>query len=186
MGGKLGLVQFYECAWVSRTNGTGADSLQGAAISRLQAFPLGGRCPSAHTGADKGAMIERSRSSRGDFAACGRRVPLPAAAKEPKRRRGRLRMSAPRSYSPFPGPHLRGFPLEPGQNFPARGNLSECLNFSRATGPWGCKNCRWCGSVSAPEFAEPTLPVRMLSGRPVSGPYGNIKMRRAAARRISA
>ena len=182
MGGKLELVQLYEYAWVSRANGTGADS----PISRLQAFPLGGRCPRAHTGADEGAMIERFRSSQGDFAACGRRVPLPTAAKEPKRRRGRLRMSAPRSYSPFPGPHLRGLPLEPGQNFPARGNLSECLNFSRATGPWGCKNCRWCGSVSAPEFAEPTLPVRMLSGQPVSGPYGNIKMRRAAARRISA
>ena len=65
MGGKLGLVQFYEYAWVSRTNGTGADSLQGAAISRLQAFPLGGRCLRAHTGADEGAMIERSRSSQG-------------------------------------------------------------------------------------------------------------------------
>ena len=60
-------MQFYECAWVSRTNGTGADSLQGAATSRLQAFPLGGRCPSAHTGADEGAMIERFRSSQGGF-----------------------------------------------------------------------------------------------------------------------
>ena len=67
MGGKLGLVQLYECAWVSRTNGTGADSLQGAAISRLQAFPLGGRCPSAHTGADEGAIIERFRSSQEGF-----------------------------------------------------------------------------------------------------------------------
>ena len=63
MGGKLGLVQFYEYAWVSRTNGTGADS----PISRLQAFPLGGRCPSAHTGADEGAIIERFRSSQEGF-----------------------------------------------------------------------------------------------------------------------
>ena len=31
----------------------------GAAVGRLQAFPPGGRCPSAHTGADEGAMIER-------------------------------------------------------------------------------------------------------------------------------
>ena len=67
MGGKLGLVQLYEYAWVSRTNGTGADSLQGAAISRLQAFPLGGRCPSAHTGADEGAMIEQFCLSQGKF-----------------------------------------------------------------------------------------------------------------------
>ena len=57
------------------------------------------------------------RAAGGDCPAGGRRVPLPAAAKEPKRRRGRLRMSAPRSYSPFPGPHLRGLPLEPGKNF---------------------------------------------------------------------
>ena len=42
------------------------------------------RCPHRAAG-----MI----SARGDFAACGRRVPLPMAAKEPKRHRGRLRMS---------------------------------------------------------------------------------------------
>ena len=77
MGGKLGLVQLYEYAWVSRTNGTGADS----PISRLQAFPLGGRCPRAHTGADEGAMIERFRFLLGNFTACGRRVTLPMAAK---------------------------------------------------------------------------------------------------------
>ena len=74
---KLPLVRFHTCAWVSRTNapgryavgpvwdrplrekGAASISAVGAAISRLQAFPLGGRCPSAHTGADEGAMIER-------------------------------------------------------------------------------------------------------------------------------
>ena len=45
------------------------------------------------------------------------------------------------------------------------------LNFSRATGPWVCKNCRRCGSTSAPGFAEQTLPVRILSGRSGTGPY---------------
>ena len=74
---KLPLVRFHTCAWVSRTNapgryavgpvwdrplrekGAASISAVGAAVSRLQAFPLGGRCPSAHTGADEGAMIER-------------------------------------------------------------------------------------------------------------------------------
>ena len=42
-----------------REKGAASISAVGAAVSRLQAFPLGGRCPSAHTGADEGAMIER-------------------------------------------------------------------------------------------------------------------------------
>ena len=50
-----------------REKGTASISAVGAAISRLQAFPLGGRCPSAHTGADEGAMIERFRSSQEGF-----------------------------------------------------------------------------------------------------------------------
>ena len=29
-------------------------------------------------------------------------------------------------------------------------NLSDDLNSHRATGPWVCKNCGWCGSVPAP------------------------------------
>ena len=45
------------------------------------------------------------------------------------------------------------------------------LNSRRATGPWVCKNCRWCGSISAPGFDEPTLPVRILAGRSGTGPY---------------
>ena len=61
--------------------GTASISAVGAAISRPQAFPLGGRCPSAHTGADEGAMIERFRFLLGNFAACGRRPTLPMAAK---------------------------------------------------------------------------------------------------------
>ena len=71
----------------------------------------------------------------------------------------------------FPRTPFTGLPLEPGKKFPARGNLSECLNSRRATGPWGCKNCRWCGSASAPGSPEPARPVRMLSGRSGTGPY---------------
>ena len=50
-----------------REKGAASISAVGAAVSRLQAFPLGGRCPSAHTGADEGAMIERFRSSQEGF-----------------------------------------------------------------------------------------------------------------------
>ena len=130
-------------------------------------------------------MIDAVSFLAGDFARLRAASSFAPGGKEPKRRRGRLRMSRPRLRL-SPDPIIRGVRPLTRPKFSARGNLSECLNFSRATGLWGCKNCRWCGSVSAPEFAEPTLPVRMLSGRPVSGPYGNIKMRRAAARRISA
>src|SRR5699024_12821401 len=62
-----------------------------------QAFPLGGRCPSAHTGVDEGAIIGRffvgpdaligplgGSFRRGDFAACGRRGTFPAMGKVPK------------------------------------------------------------------------------------------------------
>ena len=52
-------------------------------------------------------------------------------------------------------------------------NLSECPNSRRTTGPWVCKNCGWCGSTSAPGFAKPTLPVRILAGRSGTGPYEN-------------
>ena len=50
-------------------------------------------------------------------------------------------------------------------------NLSDTLNSRRATGPWVCKNCRWCGSTSAPGFAEQVIVGLLSAGRPVSGPY---------------
>ena len=56
---KFQSVRFLFRAWLYRANAPGAGYAVGAAVSRLQAFPLGGRCPSAHTGADEGAMIER-------------------------------------------------------------------------------------------------------------------------------
>ena len=46
------------------------------------------------------------------------------------------------------------------QNISGAQNLSGCLNFHRATGPWVCKNYCYCGSTIAPGLAEQTLPVR--------------------------
>ena len=37
-------------------------------------------------------------------------------------------------------------------------------------GPCVRKICFWCGPASAPEFAEPTLPVRILAGGPRASP----------------
>ena len=84
---------------------------------------------------------------------------------------GRLRMSAPRPYSPLPIPSgLRPSPLDKGSRPPVpryggrsseslyiisgAQNLSGCLNSRRATGPWVCKNCRCCGSIHAPRFSS--------------------------------
>src|SRR5699024_96894 len=50
-------------------------------------------------------------------------------------------------------------------------NLSDTLNSRRATGPWVCKNCRWCGSTSAPGFAEQVIVGLLSACRPVSGAY---------------
>ena len=50
-------------------------------------------------------------------------------------------------------------------------NLSDTLNSRRATGPWLSKNCRWCGSTSAPGFAEQVIVGLLSACRPVSGPY---------------
>ena len=50
-----------------------------------KAFPSGGRCP--QRGRMRGQDSDWVRYTQGDFAACGRRVPLPMAAKEPKRPR---------------------------------------------------------------------------------------------------
>ena len=72
----------------------------------------------------------------------------------------RLRFAPPRSIGPLsPDPITRVTPWA-GQSISGAQNLSGYLNSRRATGPWVCKNCRGCGSVGAPGFAEPTLPVR--------------------------
>ena len=89
----------------------------------------------------------------GDFAACGRRVTLPAAAKSPKRRRGRLRMDTPCPYSPYPGPQMRGLPLEVGRTFPARKTRSAWVRLNPGPlGPWVYKVRFYCGFQTAPGF----------------------------------
>ena len=90
---------------------------------------------------------------QGDFAACGRRVTLPAAAKSPKRRRGRLRMDTPCPYSPYPGPQMRGLPLEVGRTFPARKTRSAWVRLNPGPlGPWVYKVRFYCGFQTAPGF----------------------------------
>ena len=96
-----------------------------------------------------------------------RRVPFSAMRKEPKNRRGRLRMSAyalifayptpsvasrhlPLTGGVGPGPLFTGDILLARQKISGAQNLSDDLNSHRATGPWVCKNCGWCGSVPAP------------------------------------
>ena len=115
--------------------------------------------------------MERFRSSQGGFRRLRAASYFARGGKVTKTPPGTAQDERSALIFAFPRTPLRGLPLEPGKKFSARGNLSECLNSRRATGPWVCKNCRWCGSASAPEFTEPTLPVRMLSGRSGTGPY---------------
>ena len=79
-----------------------------------------------------------------------------------------------RPYSPFPrSPVTEDALLRDCASFPARKNGVAFRDTSRATWPWVCKNCRWCGFTTAPGFAEPTLPVPNLGGRPKGLPYPN-------------
>ena len=93
---------------------------RGGTLGRPKAFPLGGKVAGRQARRMRGRISEclcRAREGElprrgkrswpgprprraapvfanfppGDFAACGRRVPLPSAAKEPKRHRGRIR-----------------------------------------------------------------------------------------------
>ena len=81
-------------------------------------------------------------------------------------------MSAPRSYSPFPGPLFTGDALLVcAAMVPARKIRSACLRFLPAPlGAWVVQICCWCSFRTAPEYAEPTLPVRILTGGPRASP----------------
>ena len=156
------------------------------------------------------------KCGRRSFAACGRRVTLPAAARRrkvhstpfppggencarslapplpgeptslgfawryerdyPKRHRGRGRWTLRAHRTAFPGPHYGGRVSVRFCNISGAQNLSSSLNSCRATGPWVCKNCRWCGSTSAPGFAEQVFAGPLSAGRSGTGPY--IKNRR--------
>ena len=72
---------------------------------------------------------------------------------------------------PPPGPPFTGVTPWARQNISGAQNLSGCLNFHRATGPWVCKDYRYCGSTTAPGLAEQMLPVRFPpEGRPLRSP----------------
>ena len=62
----------------------------------------------------------------------------------------------------FPRTPLRGTPsCFVGASFPARKIRSAWVRFRPGPlGPWVCKNFGWCGSLCAPGFDEPTLPVQ--------------------------
>ena len=106
--------------------------------------------------------------AQGGFAACGRRVTLPTAAKSPKRRRGTRPMdygsasALPRSIGPLtPGPHYGGYPLGQAENF--RRAKSGVLERGPVRPHWGPERAEildWCSSDSAPAVSEPTLPVQ--------------------------
>ena len=111
-------------------------------------------------------------SGRGDFAACGRRVTFPAMGKSPKDRRGTAQDERfALIFALPPVPHYEGRKLESVSGISGAQNLNDTLNSRRATGPWVCKNCRWCGSTSAPGFAEQVIVGLLSACRPVSGPY---------------
>ena len=58
----------------------------------------------------RGQVSDCGCCAPGDFAACGRRVTLPAAAKSPKRRRGGLPCGLRAHFLLFPGPPFGGYP----------------------------------------------------------------------------
>jgi len=119
---------------------------RGGSPPPFKAFPLGGRCPSAHTGADEGAMIAWFRLSQGSFAA-----PAASAAFFT------LRIAGGRVLVRF-------------CNISGAQNLSGFPQFNPGPlGPRVCKNYRCCDLSSAPEFAEPTVPGSRYLIRPPSG-----------------
>ena len=79
-------------------------------------------------------------------------------------------MSAPRSYSPFPGPFYEGSPLNQAKNF--RRAKSEWL-FAFPSAPLGAglaENFKWCDFISAPGVAEQTRLVQNMDTS--SAPFG--------------
>ena len=65
-------------------------------------------------------------------------------------------------WAAFPGPHYGGRTPEKFSRISGAKKGNGLRDSSRATGPWPCKNCRWCGSICAPGFAELTAAVRIL------------------------
>ena len=60
-------------------------------------------------------------------------------------------------YSPYPGLRFTGVSPEKFSRISGAQNLSGLRDSRRATGPWVCKNFRWCGSTTAPGLAEQVI-----------------------------
>ena len=93
-------------------------------------------------GADEGAVIEPFRLLQEGFALRGEVLSQRWESTQ-RIAGGRLRMSAPRSYSPFPrSPFMGGVLLigESGITGAQSIGVLGCDSF-RATGPWVCKIC---------------------------------------------
>lgn len=109
-------------------------------------------------------------------AACGRQVIFPAPGKSPKDRRGTAQDDRFTLISVLPRVLHYGDTLLFGHtSFPARKIWVAGLNFHRATGPWSAEIQGACNSTTAPGFAKPTLPVRILACRSGTGLYGITK-----------
>ena len=80
-------------------------------------------------------------------------------------------MSAPRSYSPFPGPLFTGNALLVCTAMvPARKIRSACLRFLPGHWALSMQNLILLRFTDTPGFAEPTPPVRILTGGPRASP----------------
>ena len=113
---------------------------------------------------------------RGDSAVCGRRVSFWMSRKKPmaqatfswpfgpihlERHQGAAQDERSALIFAAPGPHYGGRPPERLCRVSGAQNLSDLPQFNPGPlGPCVCKNFRFCHSTTAPEFAEPTAPVR--------------------------
>ena len=76
-------------------------------------------------------------------------------------------LSGPSGHLPLtggvgPGPHYGGRPIVRCCWISGAQKGSGLRDSFRATGPWVCKNCRGCGSKTAPGFSQPTPPIRVM------------------------
>ena len=71
-----------------------------------------------------------------------------------KRHRGRGRWTLRAHRTAFPGPHYGGRVSVRFCTISGAQKWSGLRDFFRATGPWLFKNCRCCGSTTAPGLAE--------------------------------
>ena len=135
-----------------------------------QAFPLGGRCPSAHTGADEGPIIERffvgpdaligplGGSFRRGVPPCGAGY-FPSDGKVPKGSPGDGSEWTLRVHIRLtPGPPIYGgYPLDVVRPFRrAKLGVLGCHSVRPHWGPEREENWDWCDFIPAPAASEPT------------------------------